>query len=45
MELYRVKELIELARIYTQIGYAVLDALIKAERELKNERFTVTNDI
>ncbi len=45
MELYRVKELIELARIYTQIGYAVLDALIKAERELKYENISVITNI
>ena len=34
MELYRVKELIELATAYMQIGYTVLDAILKAEKEL-----------
>ena len=34
MELYRVKELIELARTYMQIGFTTLDAIIKAEKEL-----------
>ena len=36
MELYRVKELIDLARTYMQIGFTELDALIKAEDELKD---------
>ena len=45
MELHRLRELIDLARIYVQIGFTELDALIKAERELMNESFTVTNDI
>ena len=36
MELYRLKELIYLAESYMQIGYTELEALIKAENELKN---------
>lgn len=36
MELYRVKELIKLATTYIQIGYTVLDAILKAENELKS---------
>lgn len=36
MELYRVKELIELATTYIQIGYKVLDAILKAENELED---------
>ena len=40
MELYRVKELIELATTYMQIGYTVLDAILKAEKELKDVKNT-----
>ncbi len=36
MELYRLKELIYLAIAYMEIGCNELDALIKAENELKN---------
>lgn len=36
MELYRVKELIELAKVYIAEGYEIIDALKKAEEELKN---------
>lgn len=36
MELYRLKELIDLAIEYMKIGYVELAALIKAENELKN---------
>lgn len=36
MELYRVKELIELAKVYIAEGYETIDALKKAEEELKN---------
>lgn len=45
MELYRVKELIDLARTYVQIGFTELDALIKAERELKYENISVITNI
>ena len=38
MGLYRVKELIELATTYMQIGYTVLDAILKAEKEFTNDK-------
>ena len=38
MELYRIKELIELATTYMQIGYTVLDAILKAEKEFTNDK-------
>ena len=38
MELYRLKELIDLATTYMQIGYTVLDAIIKAEKELMDDK-------
>lgn len=40
MELYRVKELIELATTYIAREYTILDALIKAEKELKDVKNT-----
>lgn len=38
MELYRLKELIDLATTYIQIGYTVLDAILKAEKELMDDK-------
>lgn len=38
MELYRVKELIDLAEIYIAKGYKTIDALKKAEEELRNNK-------
>lgn len=40
MELYRIKELIELATTYIARGYTVLDAILKAEKELKDVKNT-----
>ena len=45
MELYRVKELIYLAIRYMQLGYTELDALIEAEKELKNENISAITNI
>lgn len=45
MELYRLKELIELARTYMQIGFTALDAIIKAEKELNDENISTTTNI
>ena len=36
MELYRLKELIFLAKEYMKIGYTEFESLTKAENELKN---------
>ena len=36
MELYRLKELIYLAKSFMNLGYTEFESLIKAENELKN---------
>ena len=38
MELYRVKELINLSKVYIAKGYKPIDALKKAEEELRNNK-------
>lgn len=43
MELYRVKELIDLAKVYIAEGNGTIDALKKAEEELKNDE-DIDND-
>lgn len=45
MELYRLKELIDLATTYMQIGFTALDAIIKAEKELNDENISTTTNI
>lgn len=46
MELYRLKELIDLATTYMQIGYETLDAILKAEKELTDDnRIDITFNI
>ncbi|SCI10545.1 Uncharacterised protein [uncultured Clostridium sp.] len=45
MELYRLKELIDLANTYMQIGYTTLDAIIRAEKELTNENTSAITNI
>lgn len=45
MELYRVKELIELAKVYIAEGYETIDALKKAEEELNDENISTTTNI
>lgn len=45
MELYRVKELIELARTYMKLGTTTLDAIIRAEKELTNENTSAITNI
>ena len=40
MELYRVKELINLSKVYIAKGYKTIDALKKAEKELDNVKVT-----
>lgn len=45
MELYRVKELIKLARIYMELGTTTLDAIIRAEKELTNGNTSAITNI
>lgn len=45
MELYRLKELIELSKMYVQIGFTELDAIIKAEKELVYASISIDNNI
>ncbi|SCI24459.1 Uncharacterised protein [uncultured Clostridium sp.] len=45
MELYRLKELIELSKMYVQIGFTELDAIIRAEKELTNGNTSAITNI